>query len=453
MTAQTRFSGRVPGYSVRDWLALTRLMVSSLLLIAILLWSGTTVTLNASGGSGNTLQFDGTDDYVEIPNSTTLNPAAVTVEAWVKVNAFTSTKWGGNTGVQYIVFKQNTRVHQFEGYSVQLADNVRQFACIVSSATGTQGAVPGLGTVNLGEWYHLALVADNVQVSFYVNGELQGTDTTGYSLDYAALPLYFGRTNASGGGWEGFFNGQIDEVRIWNTTLTQTTIRQWMHREVSDSHPNYGNLVGYWKLNEGSGQTVYDATANDNDGTLGSSSGSGSDDPTWVTSTAPINNLTTHQNDITAMWAGRTSTAADGFATGLEIADVSFLNATGDDIVFGHNNAAFANVTTSLPTGVGLRWARVWELAATDLIPAGGIVDLTFDISDAGGQGNFTSGTYFLLKRDAGSSADFTTVPVSTTVVSGDQLTFRVDVNNLASEFTLGATYKVYLPLVLRGVG
>jgi len=406
------------------------------------------VITHASTGSGNALELDGTDDYVHIPDNATLKPAAVTVEAWVMVNAFSSTKSGGNPNIQYIIFKKNSRTFQFEGYTIALNDQFHQFLGGVASADGTQSFVSSSSTVNLGQWYHVAFVADNTQIALYVNGELAGTNSTGFSLDYAATPLCFGRTNASSGSWEGFFNGQIDEVRIWNTTLTQTTIRQWMHREVSGSHPNYGNLVGYWRLNEGSGQTVYDATANDNDGTLGSSAGSGSDDPTWVTSTAPINNLTTHQNDITAMWAGRTSTAADGFATGLDIANVSFLNAAGDDIVFGHNNAAFANVTTNVPVGVGTRWARVWELAATYVITSGGQVD--FDISDAGGQGNFSaSWNYFLLKRDAGSSGDFATVPASVTV-SGDQVTFRVDVNNLGSEFTLGATYKVYLPLILR---
>lgn len=451
MATQTRVSGRVPEYSARDWCVLVHLMTPSLLLIAVLLWSGTVKMLNASGGGGNALQFDGTDDYVSIPNNSTLNPASVTVEAWVKVNAFTSTKANGNNALQYIVFKQNTRVNQFEEYALFLNDVNHSFGCIVASALGAQSGVASSGEVHLGEWYHLVCAADSTQISLYLNGESQGTATTGFPLDYGITPLQFGRSGAGGGGWEGYFNGQIDEVRIWNAALTQTTVRQWMHREVNGSHANYGNLAGYWKSNEGSGQALADATGNHNDGTLGNSSGSGNDDPAWVISTAPINNLTTHKNDITAMWAGRTSTASDGFAIGLDIANVSFLIETGDDIVFGHNNAAFANVTTSLPVGVDIRWARVWELAVTDLGPDGGNVDLTFDISDAGGQGDFSaSGTYLLLKRNAGSGADFAIVPVSSTVISGDQLTFRVNINNLGSEFTLGISYRIFLPLIQR---
>jgi hypothetical protein len=163
----------------------------------------------------------------------------------------------------------------------------------------------------------------------------------------------------------------------------------------------------------------------------------------WIASTAPMGNLTTHQNGMTAMWAGQISTAADGLATGLDIAHVSFLNDVGDDIIFGHNNVAFANVTTDLPAGVDKRWARVWELDVNDAAgTAGGNVDLTFDISDAGGQGNFDSGgTYFLLGRAAGSAVPFSIISVvGSPTVTGDQLTFTVSASNLGSEFTLGAT-------------
>lgn len=254
---------------------------------------------------------------------------------------------------------------------------------------------------------------------------------TSFTLDYGTEPLYIGYDGIL---TDGLFDGAIDEVRIWNATLDEVTLRQWMHREVNSSHPDYANLVGYWKLNEGSSNTAYDASDNGNNGTLYGGIN-------WASSSAPINNLTTHRNDIAALWENRPSTATDGFATGLDIADVDFLNDVGDDIVFGHNNAAFANVTSGLPEGIDKRWSRIWELAVTNVSPASQYVDLIFDISDAGGQGSFSElGTYFLLKRAAGSSDPFTTVEVYSSSVAADQLTFRVDVTNLGSEFTLGAT-------------
>lgn len=52
---------------------------------------------SAGGARGNALQFDGNGDYVQIPDNATLEPATLTVEAWVKVASFTS---GGGSGYQ-----------------------------------------------------------------------------------------------------------------------------------------------------------------------------------------------------------------------------------------------------------------------------------------------------------------------------------------------------------------
>ena len=135
--------------------------------------------------------------------------------------------------------------------------------------------------------------------------------------------------------------------------------------------------------------------------------------------------------------------AGPASSNGLIVANSAFLNQAGDCIILGHNNAAFAGgVTTNLPAGVDKRWARIWQLDVKDQGSNGGVVTLTFDISEAGGtSGNFDSGgTYFLLKRPTGDTGNFATVMVVSSSVSGDQLTFTVDASNLGSEFTLGAT-------------
>lgn len=147
----------------------------------------------------------------------------------------------------------------------------------------------------------------------------------------------------------------------------------------------------------------------------------------------------TYTNNITAVITARYPGAAS--SSGLTVTNSSFLHEAGDGIIFGHNNIAFAVVTDHLTgSNADQRWARIWQLDVNDEDNDGGNVALTFDISEAGGRGNFDNpGDYFLLKRDAGSTADFTTVSVSSTTVLDDQLTFIVDVSQLGSEFTLGA--------------
>jgi hypothetical protein len=89
--------------------------------------------------------------------------------------------------------------------------------------------------------------------------------------------VYLGRSESS-------FHGVIDEVRIWSVTRSRAEIQADMNRKLDGSEPG---LVGYWRLDEGGGQVVSDATGN-SDGWLGSTSASEGDDPLWVVSDAPV---------------------------------------------------------------------------------------------------------------------------------------------------------------------
>jgi hypothetical protein len=132
-----------------------------------------------------------------------------------------------------------------------------------------------------------------------------------------------------------------------------------------------------------------------------------------------------------------------GQSAGLRVDNVSFLQDAGDALVFGHNNAPFNCCVAGsdlVNSAAYQRWARLWSFDVLDA-PAspGGLVDLTFDISEAGGVGNFGNDLVFvLLKRATGSADAFTDVPLYSTTVAGDQVTFRVSVSDLGSEFTIG---------------
>ena len=72
-------------------------------------------TANAASMVAQAFSFDGTNNYVQIPDSPILRPTNLTIETWVR---FSSLDSAGNSlaGQQYIVFKQNTRSSSFEGY-------------------------------------------------------------------------------------------------------------------------------------------------------------------------------------------------------------------------------------------------------------------------------------------------------------------------------------------------
>ena len=57
----------------------------------------------------------------------------------------------------------------------------------------------------------------------------------------------------------------IDNIRIWNIPLTQEQIKIYNQRSLLE---NEQGLVGYWKFNEGLGDTVYDLSGNGNHGII-----------------------------------------------------------------------------------------------------------------------------------------------------------------------------------------
>ncbi len=52
---------------------------------------------------------------------------------------------------------------------------------------------------------------------------------------------------------DNFYDGKIDEFRVWNKELDEQTIKDWMHKSVNTSHPNFENLIAYYGFNEGEG--------------------------------------------------------------------------------------------------------------------------------------------------------------------------------------------------------
>ena len=72
-------------------------------------------------------------------------------------------------------------------------------------------------------------------------------------------------------------HGQLDEVRLWKVARTQEQIQTAMTGELTGAETG---LVGYWPLDEGTGNIAHDRTANGNNGILGTAFGAGA--PAWI---------------------------------------------------------------------------------------------------------------------------------------------------------------------------
>ncbi len=244
--------------------ALTAKAVLGRWVTAVGLCAGCLTPCRAQVGPGSTLRFDGTNGYVSVLHSAAFNSYPFTATAWIRTT---------NTGVaiQGIVSKYVDA--SGNGWTMIVsAGNVRAF---LYRDFGNFVDLDG-GFVADGRWHHIAFVADAGGGSIFVDGVLRkNVPRTGNpTAPTGTAPLQIGRYHT----YPSRFQGDIDEVSVWNQALQTNTLNYIKHRSLSGREDG---LVGLWRLDDGAGTLTTNAVA-------GGTAGSLLNSPAWVASTAPI---------------------------------------------------------------------------------------------------------------------------------------------------------------------
>lgn len=92
------------------------------------------------------------------------------------------------------------------------------------------------------KWHYVALSNDGKQTKLYQDGELVGVSNGAMSI----LPGTIGVNTKP----ENTFGGMIDEVRIWNTAIPNSTLLQWAYTSLTAQHPHFKNLKGYYNFDQ-----------------------------------------------------------------------------------------------------------------------------------------------------------------------------------------------------------
>jgi lysophospholipase L1-like esterase len=181
-------------------------------------------TAAATGFDGTAFSFDGTNGYAQIPDASALRPTNLTIEAWVQFSSLNSFVSGASLGDQYIVFKQNTRSGDFEGYALSKTrvGGTDVFAFVVTSESGQSAVTLSTTALAAGVWYHVAAVRGTNFTQIYVNGRLEGQGTVSFAQDYGAHPLYFGTSGVAG--WDARLKGLLDEVSLYSRALSSNEV-------------------------------------------------------------------------------------------------------------------------------------------------------------------------------------------------------------------------------------
>ena len=172
--------------------------------------------------------LDGFGDYVEIPDSPALKPAHMSVEAWVRFDSLDTpiVSQFGALGLQYIVFKKNSRIFNFEGYALrkERRNGADRFAFSVADVNGFGGvSVPYSTTpIAVGEFYHVVGTYDGSRARLYVNGVLEAEVPVAVTVDYGTRPVFIGTSGETV--FDGKLNGIVDEASIYNRALDGSEI-------------------------------------------------------------------------------------------------------------------------------------------------------------------------------------------------------------------------------------
>jgi hypothetical protein len=241
--------------------------------------------LSASYAQNNNtvLDFDGVDDFVNIPHDPSLNLINFTIEAWVKTTQnipfarLVTKSVGGQQSYSLCVNNGKAHIRFDNGFD----------------ANSTESTI----NINDGNWHHIAGVRNSStnRLEIYVDGVLNNVEVKAGNPIPGTESVSIGRFSAT------FptptFVGQLDEVRIWNRALSQSEIQQGL------SVPLTGNetgLVAYYPFQEGIGgadntaiTTIVDQ-ANGNNGTPQNFAQSGNNsnwisDQSFITSTPNTN--------------------------------------------------------------------------------------------------------------------------------------------------------------------
>ncbi len=289
--------------------------------------------------AADALSFFGKDSYVTFGQANKLGLANFTLETWFRRDGLGQASFTGNGGLSAIPLITKGRGED-DGSRVDMnyflgIDNARGVlaADFEDKVTGGNHPVSGITQLRYNTWYHAALTYNGSKLRLYLNGILEAEIAANIaarndSLQHAALASALNSTGVP----EGYFEGALDEVRIWNYALPAGQIQDGMRKQIpATATANAFGLVACWGLNEGFGTQIVNLVSQGPNGTMRGVNwawglGVGFDTnraPTAPTLVAPANNgsgISTaadlsvsvgdlDNNNLTVTWYGKAAAA------------------------------------------------------------------------------------------------------------------------------------------------
>lgn len=349
---------------------------------------GNSVVLNPS--TGTALSLNGSNQYLRTPDLTSsFGSSTVTIELWFRANA---------AGIILDELGQTTPNSGWHDSWIEVLSTGQVKARVWQLAS----PFLSLGTVTFGTWNHVVIRYNGTNVVGFLNGVKSSAvaisrqtppvnGTSPNNKQYWAVGTSDG-TNMGSSAW---FNGQVDEMRIWNVSRSDAQVAASWNTTVP---ANSTGLVAYYKMDDGSGSSLADASGNGNTGVLVNS-------PTWVNpSTAPISyyssylwspgGVTTSANTITASGNYTVNvTDANGCSVNttpktVTVNAIPSATATNNNqsVCSGNSIAPISLGTSNNVTGTTFNWTRTTPSGISGTVPVsatGSMADITGTLSNS----------------------------------------------------------------------
>lgn len=216
---------------------------------------GNNLTWNIKDNFGKMFELDGfnseTVDYGFIRNrsSIQLYGGNFAVELWFKVDSNLGQNTNGsiaNGGRQCIVSKSTMSQSGSFGIYTDGIDNANSDKNLkVTIHNGTNKEFLVANSIELNQWYHVAVSYNNNTLLTYLDGSLVSQESlVGFSGNYD--PWILGKMNQTGNNWYRFA-GALDEFRIWESARTEAQVINYKNVRLVG---NEESLAGYWNFDE-----------------------------------------------------------------------------------------------------------------------------------------------------------------------------------------------------------
>lgn len=221
-----------------------------------------------SGKHGTAIEFDGADDYVEIPHHDSYLADEGTVTFWFRADTVS-----GEEGL----FSKDSSDFDTGGHLTISRDG--DDVAVRMQSTSSSYTIRASNIVAIGQWHFVAfqwgpdgmrLLVDNVEADTDTYAGGLGS-TSGGTGNYEPIAIGASTTysdDLSLSGIRDYFDGAIDDVRFYSYRLSDL--------ELEGLFTAIEGLIAHWKFDEGAGTTIADATEFDNDASFATGT------PEWI---------------------------------------------------------------------------------------------------------------------------------------------------------------------------